>query len=368
MSSSCSGKDDAMPERSVSLVLASSTGGVGTHVRSLARGLTEYGWQVCVCGPRATDELFDFSGVGAEFQPAEINGAASGVLATRTIARAVAGSSIVHAHGLRAGAAAALARARPLVVSWHNAQLPASPLAGWLGRASEQLVARRAAISLAASSDLAAHVHDLGGRDVRFAPVGVSVNPAARTPAHVRTELGLRSGQQLVLTVGRLHPQKALEVLVAAAARWPADEVVVLIAGDGPLEHQLAAQIDATGAPVRLLGRRTDVADLLAAADLVVLPSRWEARSLAAQEALLAGRPLVATSVGGLPPLLGDGAEFVPPDDVDALDAAVRGLLADPTRRAALAARGRIRAAQWPTEADTVNQIRAVYGELLGAG
>jgi glycosyltransferase involved in cell wall biosynthesis len=355
-----------MPERSVALVLATSTGGVGTHVRSLAHGLTSSGWRVQVCGPRATDELFDFSGTGATFHPVEISRAPSGLLAIRTIRRIVAGRSVVHAHGLRAGAVAVLSRTRPLVVSWHNAQLPTSTLARSVGRAGEQLVARGATISLAASDDLATHVRELGGRDVRSAPVGVALMSVVRTREDVRAELGLRRGQQLVLTVGRLHRQKALDVLVAAAARWPADEVLVGIAGDGPLERELAAQIDAVGAPVRLLGRRADVADLLAAADLVVLPSRWEARALAAQEALLAGRPLIATSVGGLPALLGDGAEFVPPDDVGALDLAVRGLLADPGRRAALAVRGHIRSAQWPTEADTVAQIRAVYEELLG--
>ncbi len=86
-------------------------------------------------------------------------------------------------------------------------------------------------------------------------------------------------------------------------------DVFVGIAGDGPLRAMLTDQIAAADAPVHLLGRRSDIADLLAAADLVVLPSQWEARSLAAQEALLAGRPLVATAVGGLPKLLGAGAD-----------------------------------------------------------
>jgi glycosyltransferase involved in cell wall biosynthesis len=255
-----------------------------------------------------------------------------------------------------------------MLVSWHNAQLATSTLGRSAGRLTERFVARRAAISLAASADLAAHVRELGGRDVRFAPVGVTLPSADRPAEAVRAELGLQPGQLLVVTVGRLHPQKGLDVLVRAAARWSAAEVLVVIAGNGPLEQRLGTAVAAAGAPVRLVGRRADVGDLLAAADLVVLPSRWEARALAAQEALLAGRPLVATSVGGLPDLLGDGAEFVPPDDVDALDSTVRRLLDDPTRRAALAERGRLRSAQWPTEADTVEQIRAVYEELLGGG
>jgi glycosyltransferase involved in cell wall biosynthesis len=92
----------------------------------------------------------------------------------------------------------------------------------------------------------------------------------------------------------------------------------------------------------------------------------WEARSLTAQEALLAGRPLVATTVGGLPGLLRDGAVLVPPGDAAALGTAVRKLLDDPAAAAALAERGRQVAADWPDEADAVAQVAAVYAELLG--
>jgi glycosyltransferase involved in cell wall biosynthesis len=138
------------------------------------------------------------------------------------------------------------------------------------------------------------------------------------------------------------------------------------VAGGGPDEVALRTLIADRRAPVRLLGRRTDVPDLLAAADLVVLTSLWEARSLVAQEALLLGRPLVASAVGGLPKLLGDGARMVRARDVDALDAAVRLLLTNPRERADLAERGRARAAGWPTPDDTVSQVAAVYQEVTG--
>ena len=134
---------------------------------------------------------------------------------------------------------------------------------------------------------------------------------------------------------------------------------------------RLAAQVSRERAPVTLLGHRDDVPDLLAAADLAVVTSAWEARQLFAQEALTAGVPLVATAVGGLPDLVDDAAVLVPPDDVDAVDAAVRRLLDDPGGRAELARRGAARAAGWPTEADTVAQVRAVHAELAarrGAG
>jgi glycosyltransferase involved in cell wall biosynthesis len=117
---------------------------------------------------------------------------------------------------------------------------------------------------------------------------------------------------------------------------------------------------------VVLAGHRTDVPDLLAAADLAVVTSVWEARQLFAQEAMRAGVPLVATAVGGLPDLVGDAALLIPPRDVDAVDEAVRLLLDDPGRQAEYARRGAERAATWPTEAEALAQVRAVYDEVAG--
>jgi glycosyltransferase involved in cell wall biosynthesis len=95
-----------------------------------------------------------------------------------------------------------------------------------------------------------------------------------------------------------------------------------------------------------------------------VVTSDWEARQLFAQEALRSGVPLIATAVGGLPGLVGDAAVLIPPGDVDALDAAVRELLVDPALRADYAARGPKRAATWPTEDDTVADVRAAYASV----
>ena len=107
-----------------------------------------------------------------------------------------------------------------------------------------------------------------------------------------------------------------------------------------------------------------DAAELIAAADLAVLPSRWEARSVLAQQALVAGVPLVASRVGGIPELVGDGAALVPYGDPGALAATVLRLLDDAPGRRELARRGRRQAASWPTEDATVAQVLSVYDEL----
>ncbi|WP_428966944.1 glycosyltransferase family 4 protein [Micromonospora fluostatini] len=358
----------------VALVLASSTGGVGQHVRSVARGLTAAGVAVLVCGPAATEEQFAFTGVGARFVPVEIPATptpadARAVVALRRTLATVA-VDVVHAHGLRAGLVAVLARpAVPLVVTWHNAVL-AGGLRGRLSRLAERTVARSVRVGLGASADLVERARALGAADARLAPVAAPTLPAPRRRrAAVRAEFGVVGAQPLVLSVGRLHPQKRYDVLVDAAARWRTrtPSPVVVVAGSGPAYLPVAARISAARAPVTLLGHRDDVADLLAGADVAVVTSDWEARQLFAQEALRAGVPLVATEVGGLPDLVGDAALLVPAGDVDAVDTAVRSLLDDPALRADLAARGRARAGTWPTEQDTVADLAALYAELVPA-
>jgi len=367
-----SGQSAAADGLGVALVLGSSTGGIGAHVASLAGGLAAGGARVTVCGPAHAEELFGFTRRGASFVPVEIparprlRDARAMLVLRRSFAEA--GPDVVHAHGLRAGfVAAAARRRRPLVVTWHNAVV-GDGLRGRVNRAIEGCVARAADVTLCASTDLVERASERGARDARLAEVAAPALPARRrSAARVRRELGLAQGAPLVLSVGRLHPQKRYDVLVTAAARWrqlsPAPLVVV--AGRGPSYIELSAQISRERAPVLLVGHRTDVADLLGAADLAVVTSAWEARQLFAQEALAAGVPLVATRVGGIPELVGDAAVLVPPGDVDALDAAVRELLGDAQLRRLYAERGSARARTWPTERDTVDQVRNVYAELV---
>ena len=198
-------------------------------------------------------------------------------------------------------------------------------------------MARAATLTLGASEDLVDRASALGARDARLGAVAA---PAAAAPrrsrAAVRAEFGLDRDRPLILSVGRLHPQKRYDVLIDAAARWR-DRSTRPDRRGRRLRAQLHGarpRISAERAPVLLLGHRTDVPDLLAAADLAVVTSDWEARQLFAQEALHAGVPLVATAVGGLPELVGDAAVLIPPGDVDALDTAV----ARPARRPGRAA------------------------------
>jgi glycosyltransferase involved in cell wall biosynthesis len=361
----------------VTLVLATSTGGTGRHVKALVAGLVDRGAEVVVAGPASADALFGFAATGARFEPVEIPTGVhpADVTAVGRLRRLLARADVCHAHGLRAGLLAGLAglagrgRRPPLVVTWHNAVL-GSPARRRAYGLLERFVARRADVTLAASSDLLARARVCGARSVLLGPVAAPSRRPARGDGAVRADL-LAAGRPLVLAVGRLHPQKRFDVLVEAAGRWPvppgaAGRPVTVIAGDGPLRTPLEHAVRRAGVDVRLLGHRDDVADLLAAADVVVVTSDWEARALLVQEALTAGRPLVATAVGGLPELVGDAALLVPPGDPAALAAAVGRVLADPAFAAELGRRGRERAAGWPTGDDAVELVAGVYRQLLG--
>ncbi|MGW4896389.1 glycosyltransferase family 4 protein [Kitasatospora sp. NPDC004240] len=369
----------------VVLVLAASTGGIGAHVRSLAQGLVAHGVTVTVCAPAGTDALFGFSRTGARFHLVDITptaGARSDATAIGELRRAFTGADVVHAHGLRAALLSDLALRTagrfpglrpetPLVVTSHHALL-ATGMERRLQRLMERRVARAADLVLGASSDLVARARELGATDARLGPVAAPPMPEGRLDrAAARTALlGGGPDRPVVLAVGRLVPQKAFGLLLDASRELAGADPrpLVAIAGDGPEGGALRERVAAEQLPVELLGYRTDVPDLLAAADVVVLSSRWEARSLVVQEAMRAGVPVVATAVGGIPELVGDAAVLVPPGDPAALGAAVRELLADPARRDRLAAAGRQQAETWPDEAATVAQVLSTYDELVQRG
>ncbi|MEU0740535.1 glycosyltransferase family 4 protein [Streptomyces sp. NPDC006134] len=354
-------------------VLGGGNAGSSAHVRSLAAGLVARGVKVTVCAPVEAEHAYDFTGTGADHVHVPRS---SDPVAVAALRAACADADLVHAHGLHASFRAVLAlsgrRVRtPLVVTWHDRAHAEGPRAHLL-RVLERRVMRTATVVLGTTSDLVDRARRTGARDARLAAVAL---PGPRRPAppgdpdglhpKLRAELGAVE-RPLLIAVGSLDRHRGYDVLLDAARAWRRLDPVPLavVAGEGPLRAALQRRIEDEGLPVRLIGRRDDVTDLLAAADLALLPSRREARSLLAQEALHARVPLVATDVGGIPELVGDAAELVPYGDAEALAQAVVRLLGDPGRRAELREKGARQAATWPTEDETVAQVLSVYDEL----
>lgn len=340
----------------IALVLSASTGGIGRHVASVAPRLVERGHQVRLYCPAATDTAQGFSERGLDVRP------------LASLPR-LGGADVLHAHGFKAGGLA-LPVARwsrtPLVVTWHNAVLGTGP-SRTAARLLQRVVARGATLTLGASSDLVVQARALGARRAELAPVAApALAPPVRSRAAERRALGADPGDTVVLTVTRLAPQKNLGLLldIAAAVRHRVDLRFVVV-GDGPLRAELDHRVATEGLHVALHGSVDSVTDLLTAADVALLTSIWEARALVAQEALLAGLPLICPRVGGLPELVGEAAVLFELGDVSE---AVRELLAladDPARRAALGAAGLRRAATWPDEDDVVDALLASYRRVI---
>lgn len=357
-------------------VLGTSAGGVGRHVAMLAGGLVREGHRVVVAGPPSTEEVFGFGGLGARFVPVPISDRPhplNDLRAVRAI-RTLSGAHAVHAHGLRAGALAALAligTRTGLVVTLHNAATAGGAIGAIYG-GLERVVARRADRILVVSPDLGERMIALGARHVEAAVVPApSLAPSGREPGEIREALG--TGDRAVfLTIARLAQQKGLETLLDVAGalssgRAPegfARGVVFLVAGDGPLRGKLQARIDRDSLPVRLLGNRGDIGDLLGVAKALLVPSRWEGQPLNVQEALRAGKPVIATAVGGIPPMVGDGGLLVPYGDVGAMCDAVEKVLADDDLARVLADAAARRGRELPGEGQALEAVLAVYRAL----
>jgi glycosyltransferase involved in cell wall biosynthesis len=366
-----------LPLLRVAIVAGLASGGTAQHVAALAAGCGDAGLAVSVLAPAATLRRLR-SGTAAV--PLAIGGRPRPLRDARSVARLrnwlnAWRPDVVHAHGVRAGAFAALAMgltrraARPaLAVTVHNAP-PDGPAASGVHAVLERICARRADLVLCASADLAARLRTRGAAAVEEADVAAPPRAAATAAeaTAARDEIA-ETGRPVVLAVGRLAPQKGLDVLIDAAARWRHRDPrpITVIVGDGPEARSLRAQAarQADG-DVRLLGARDDVPALLAAADVVVVPSRWDARALIVQEAMLAGRPIVASCVGGIPDLTGDdGAVLVFPGDPAELAAAVTAVLDDPATAARLASAARARAATFPSPDDALAGMLSRYARL----
>ncbi len=357
------------------LVVGTSSGGVGRHVHDLVIGLTGRGDAVVVAGPTSTLTHFDYAGAGARTVALTVSDRPDprrDAGAVRTVAGLARDVDVVHAHGVRVGALAALALGRgatPLVVTLHNAA-PPSRVGSAIHRALELLVARRADLVLGVSSDLVAGIRRAGARRADLAVVPAATPPPIGADRFtVRTSLGVDPGVALLVTVARLAPQKDLGLLLDAVARLverPGPvRVLAVVAGEGPERAGLQRRITDERLPVRLLGHRTDVADLMAAADVVVSTARWEGQPVALQEALHLGCAIVATDAGGTSDVVGDGAILVPTGDAASMASALADVLSHGGVRDDLRSKAIHRAGELPTRQDAITAARAAYDSVL---
>ncbi|MFN0058992.1 MAG: glycosyltransferase [Planctomycetota bacterium] len=291
---------------------------------------------------------------------------------------------VVHAHTSKAGFLGCLAarkeRVGAIVLAPHghiigaDAQIPGVPAHGF-----KRWILKTAARRNCKYADVVVAPNDFERTDgvrlrmwtneqCRVVPNGVDVErfaPRARAPA--RAFLQIPIDARVVFVVARLTREKGVDVAVRALEELPG--VTMCIAGDGPERAPLEALAAERGVSdrVRLLGLRTDVAEILPAADVVAVPSRTEAHGLVAAEALACELPVVASAVGGLQSLVldGDTGLLVSPNDASRLAGALRRILDDRPFALELAARGLRHIRAHFSHAAMIERTIDIYEELL---
>jgi len=196
-------------------------------------------------------------------------------------------------------------------------------------------------VTVAAYDGLAATLRSDGRppESVKTIYVGIEtpLRPDPDSVSEFRQSLGVGSAP-LVAFIGRMAPEKRPEWVPRLADALTGEDARFLIVGDGPLAAELRRDIDARQR-VHWLEHVEKIEVVLAAADLIILPSRIEGIPLVAMEALAIGTPVIATRVGGLPDLDGPGISLVDSDDFDAFAMGIKAALSHPSEDVALPAK-----------------------------
>ena len=255
---------------------------------------------------------------------------------------------VVHSHEFTMavyGAAAARLLGLPHIVTMH----------GGLGHVCKALRRRIALRWALRTSDHAVMVSratqtqfasDLGISPSRFSVVPNGVSVQKGNAAQVRAEFGIREGECVLLAVGVLELHKGHRILLEALERLDSGRLdtpwkLIIAGGAGGAEHgSMLEFIDAEGLAdrVHIVFNRNDVSDLLALADIFVMPSLWEGLPMAVLEAMVARKAIVASAIAGIPEAIVNGRDgiLVPAGEVTPLADALRLLIADPARRTEL--------------------------------
>jgi len=292
----------------------------------------------------------------------------------RMIARAAGGFDLVHSNSLWAHLDCALAgrlARRPVVLELNDLVRPG------LGRNVLTAAAGLSSVAIAVSQAVADIIGPRGSRHVRIVAQSVDLERfgPGPVPSGIRRQLTSDEGAPLVGIVGRIDPEKGVDVLVRAMGRLRdaaarAHLVVVGspgLAPDGYPERVRAEAEQLLGDRVRFVGRTDDVPGTLRALDVLVNASVAEPFGLSVLEAQATGVAVVGTNAGGIPDFVfdGDNGLLVPSGDVDALAKALDCLVTDDELRARIADRGRVTAQARGIEA-RADVIAGLYRELAG--
>ena len=359
----------------VSNQYAPVVGGIEVLLRQLVPAIAERGHEVTVLtsthrqAPEPVSEVDGITVHRVDVLGALMRREPAGLLRARKAAAAVlrdSGAELIHAHDVGPNLWALL-HGNPSVPLLTTLHLGLATLDFEQQGPNSKLIDRSAwvtGVSSAVIDEALDLVPSIAGR------TSVIVNGLPPTPEPAPPD---QAGRRIV-AVGRFAVQKGFDVLLRAmpSVLTAVPDAELLLVGDGSERGILDAIVDELGIADRVTMpgtvRHSDVAGLLATANVVAMPSRYEGMPLVALETAAAGRAVVSTPVHGLADVVADGETgvLVPPDDPDALAAGLVGLLLDPTRAAALGATARRRVVEHFTLERTVDAYDELFGRLAG--
>jgi glycosyltransferase involved in cell wall biosynthesis len=277
---------------------------------------------------------------------------------------------VVHTHRymLRYALPIMLYRKTPVMV--HTVHSTAENEVGRGTRLLHRFAFRHGVIPVAiAPGVLESLVNVYGNNNYPMIPNGIPVHTYSNPKlgcAEWRKREGLLKADVIFTCVARLDPPKNQPLLVEAFLRGPAADsrAKLLLVGSGGWKSELESQISANGLQeqVRLLGYRRDIPDMLGSIDVFVLPSSWEGNPLCVMEAMAAGKPVIASRVGGIPDLVENELTglLVLPDNRSALTEAMNELLKNQSKRQVMGKH----AAQQAAERFSVESMTKTYEKL----
>ena len=278
---------------------------------------------------------------------------------------------VVHSHEFTMAVYGALAARRlriPHVITLHGNQ---EMTAVWRRRMALRWAFRRSKVVTAVSRVTAQQIeHDLGLTNGTIKVIRNGVPRVDGNARDVRKELGILEEELLILATGNLDRRKGHMVLLQALEGLPPEgsppwRMVIACGRGGPEREALEAFATEHGFRERLsiLSQRDDIPDLLAAADIFVMPSLWEGLPLALLEAMLAGKAIVASATAGIPEAIttGDHGLLVPPGDVGALRLSLQQVLRDEEFRDTLGGRARAQALEYFTVETMADGYERLY-------
>jgi glycosyltransferase involved in cell wall biosynthesis len=354
--------------------------GQTAHVLSLARGLDRRRYEVTVVLPVDLDRTITaFEQIGVRVVPLSLRKVLWSPQTIIALARLIREwePDVVHVHSQEAGPPARvivrLAGAGAILYTpqtidirrtrWH-----------WLYVLFERTLARITDLIISVNESDRRRLIQWGipPHKVVTVPNGIDLAAFQRPTGvgELRLAFGLDVHRPLVIQVGRLSAQKDPLAFVKGAAQVvrACPDAQFALVGDGPLGGEVAALLCELGLEghVHLLGWQDQASELMAAADVVTLTSRWEGTPYALLEAMACSRPVVTTAVNGCPEIVVEGLTgfLVPPGDTAAWAGAVTSLLKDPAQASAMGRRGRHRVEERFTLPRMIARIEALYEQV----